>query len=868
MPQDFGRSPHSPGSPAERAQVAIAALAALSDGRQDGPLALANTLRQIESLISEYGHDSLPATRLTVARLRLRRGTALARLREVDAALEEFERLDGALGASSDPLLREVAAEASIARADQLRAVGRRDEALAALHGFTARYADAVQPHTQRLHAQGQLDLVRWLNESRNPGDGPAGNRPVVDACDALVAAHGRSDDGFEAGCVVLALRVKAAALREQADWAGTGDDSGAAALLEQADALAGEAWLRYADVDDELAEAELLDLMVDRVETQSSSEWILEETERLLRRFGDVDNPELRAGIARTLLLRAETQRALGDVDEALVTLNRLVSSYLESDDVMACQVAVQGVLERGDLLWQQGREDEALPDLLSVVRVFQNEGRASVDETVRLRAAEALTMTANMLAERLPCDPVAGGTRSVSWSVHNAPTGGFSDGSDDEAYALVVNTLVWLFASDRSRPIRRLVSGALDDLGRYQLSRGHIDAGVATCRRLAGLFVDDTDPEIACDVVAALLESGRALAACGRHQEALALYDLALGRPGVDHELTLGEILTETRSARLICKRQLTVEDGEAGDAAPPGEPVGSARGTVTEELRRAEGLQAEGDLRGSSTVYSRVIASCVAAGHPLPRCRCPYAMVRKAQNLDAQGDREAALACVEEALELQDGGRSMGTEHDIAHALRLKAILLDRLGRHEEELDVYAESVARWAASTDSELREIAASAMWAEGTALADQNRLALAAVTYRSAARRYLADAKPAIRLHGVEAALGLAELEQTQGRPGAAIEWYRAAIEAAAGQKAPDVREAGVRARVGLARAYAREGRSRLAAEQFSAALRASRYDVSERTRNGLKGELRDARSAAGGALSRLRRRLADLRRG
>lgn len=230
---------------------------------------------------------------------------------------------------------------------------------------------------------------------------------------------------------------------------------------------------------------------------------------------------------------------------------------------------------------------------------------------------------------------------------------------------------------ASRRLEQARRLAHSAaeLRDAGR---SAEAMDA----CDALVARFGESRDGAVRVVVASALFNKGHELSRLDRDGEALAAFDGLIERYGGDRETDMIDLLTQARVNRGASLTKLNRHD----------EALAEFGGVVR-------------DLAEPRSPRMREVDARATAGIALSLLR--------ARRYD-----DAILAADDGIA--RSGAHEPGPELQVAALLLLKAEALGGLGKHEDELEVYAEFVDRHGGTVDPEMSKLVAQALASRGS----------------------------------------------------------------------------------------------------------------------------------------------------
>lgn len=794
--------------------------------QQDGALARVAAIQAAQALIAEYERDDWHATRVLVARLRLREASLLAAVDEDDLALAKLAVL--AAAASTDDELGEASADAQLGRARLLWALRRQGEAFVDLRELISRIAVNRHPGIRYTHALAQHTLIGWITATTGPADGEAGRLRIIEACQHLVRDHADTEHPPEVFYVIQALRqeieqirIEVQALLEQ------GQEEPARVLELRIPVLADDAWLRYHELADAEVQASLANLLLD---SRDHLGLILTRpnAEKVLAAYSWSDAPELAPELAWALSVRAEAQRANGEVEAAGKTLAELQQRFGGSAEERVRNSLIWASSEQAILADQAGRTGEAVEILqrqLSWLAETYPAGDASVG--VRLRVAQALDLAADLLAARLPPEEPdeLDGTNGTDLDATEVPrVRQRPQGEIEQEYAAAVDLLVVRFAADQSSVIRGIVVQALFDRSRRQSRRHHLDEAEAGYRRLLGLFEHDLEHELL--VATAAMNLGFLLLAYrSDHAAALQVYDAAIERHSQATSPELRDALAKIASSRLTCANLMTelqqsVRYGDYEDFTP-------ADQAGLERLREQVIAADDAGNDAAAIELCDQILQRIDSPHPELRRRCLDALTRKAHHLHRLGRYEQALELNEEAIARYSGALEMSLQKDIAYAMLNKGFNLDKLGRHEAEAQAYAELMERFSGSNVRYLKQRVAMARHCLGVTLDDLGNATEAETVYRESMRIDLPASDPEIRLRGVRSAVNLSVQLRKDERHTDALDVANEAILAVGQRDDPRFRTELGRAHLAAARAHRGLQQPQLAIQAYEAVLAA-----------------------------------------
>ena len=233
---------------------------------------------------------------------------------------------------------------------------------------------------------------------------------------------------------------------------------------------------------------------------------------------------------------------------------------------------------------------------------------------------------------------------------------------------------------ASRRFEQARRLAQSAaeLTDAGRSAEAMDVWDALVTS-------FAESRDGAVRVMVASALFNKGHELSRLDRDEEALAAFDELIERFGDDRETEMIGLLTQARVNRGASLTTLNRHD----------EALAEFQGVVRDLAEPRSPRMREVDARATAGI----VLSLLRAGR-----------------------YDDAILAADDGISRSGGVSELGSELEIATLPLLKAEALGGLGKHEDELAVYAEFIDRYGGTVDPQMSLLVAQALASRGSIL--------------------------------------------------------------------------------------------------------------------------------------------------
>jgi len=792
-------------------------LSDLSDGLREmrsvasrnDPIATVDAVRLAEKLIDTHGGSSEPVTATAVAQLRIERGKLLEALGHPADAAQEFSTV-----AAQFPH-HWVGAEALDARSQLHHRLGNDLASLADLSLLDERYAESEEVEAQRFRALAHDFRLQWLADDASSSSAAGPWLDVIEVAQSIHPAHHNEGDEGDEGdetiqrCLAHALLWEARAWRAIAAGDDADDHPQASTRARHCadtlfDRYAHQASSAFRDLVAS-SESENIRTVDDPAETLALTERII----TLRREWAD----QPASLFADAGVRRGRALRSLGHSTQAYEGFASVVADYRDATEPDVIVSVAWAWAECVDILHTDDRTAAALVDVDRFALWAQTQPVASDLEGLRGALCSALSTRVDILHNATP-PPT-----STASAVGGAPVPADSPHSDalaldihESAYAAAVADLTSRFAHDPNDAIRTRVASQVFDLAHHQRTRNHFTEAEATYRVLVNEFADDTDALIRDTIVApAELNLGfLLLSLLGRPADAVAVYDAALARIGDTTSPRLRALVAKLNSSRataitLLHDSGLSVTDLEEDTLGA------EAREDIRRRVLQANALTDAGDFAAAVEIYRAVIAEHPHPTGPDLRRRICDVMVRMGHCLNRLTDWLDSVAFHHRFLDEFGTDVNMTIEKDVALGLSNLATALDRLGRHEEEIDAYERILRRWADSDVPYLRDRCARASWRKGATEYDLGRTQDAEQTYTAGAR-YLRDESVDTRIEAAKSGVNLSVLQRKLNRPDDAVRSARVVVDALSSVTASAAREQLAKAYLALARAQAEHG--------------------------------------------------------
>jgi tetratricopeptide (TPR) repeat protein len=341
---------------------------------------------------------------------------------------------------------------------------------------------------------------------------------------------------------------------------------------------------------------------------------------------------------------------------------------------------------------------------------------------------------------------------------------------GSADEALAAWAE-LLDSYSEDARTDVRELVARSLFARADVLRKAGRLEDALTDCERLDARFGGSDEPAgVALRAANGLICKALALEKLGRREEEIAAYDTLVDRYGgfSDEEL-------RKRVARALFNKALTLRELKRDeDAVATYQRLDTQFGGIDEPplvvnlasralLNRAVALDRLGRHEEEIHLYGELASRYAGATDPEVQGRAARALYNTALTLRQLQRRDEDVVAAYERLDAQFGAvnDSVAIMRLVSKGLLNRALAMDRLGRHEEEIQLYDTLAARYDDSTDPELRGRVAHALNNKAITLKDLNRLDDAMTVYDDLDARYGSPVEPAeVSEHVASALLG------------------------------------------------------------------------------------------------------------
>ena len=766
-------------------------------------------VREADRLEQRFGKDEWPATQLQIARIRYRKAELLEDLEYHQQALETYEQLGQDLQHSSFDDLREVAADAALARALLLT---RKDKpaALQAMQELLHTHAGSQHTGTRQTVAQTQLEVVRlWFLSDLEAPEGSSKFEQTIAACERMQAQIKDTDSVVEVRCLSHCLKLHAEALRQEADERQDLGEEETQALIAQSHALTEQHWLRHAGHADAQVRRMTLNAKINSLDTMAPAQ-ALAGYEQVLQQLGQDHEPSMQLPLARAWFNKTHAHYMLDQKAEALATAGALVQRFGAVDEP-AVQILVYNARRyRVRILNSMGERQTALAELAELEKMPEPEGLSDEQRNDwRLQQAKSMDLEADIWQALAP-------PQHERASGKDEDDQSLADSEMTQAelqHATVAERMLQRFGDDESAAVRTIVFDALFNLAVSQRDRLHFQVAEQTYQKLLEKFAQSTSPSLEDKVAVAYLNLAYLqMQLMGHNEDALKTYDLLVAHCGNSTRPIDRDTVARANASRLTCLNRLQTQGVKVSFGEQYEDVTLEQRDALRALVSKGKELQEVPQYREAIAQFDQVIDAHVESLHPELRAICLDALVNKGFCLGRLGQREAALAVNNEIIARYGDEMNISAEKDVALALSNKAVQLDKLGRHDEELEVYDEIIRRWQHNTVSYLRQRVARAMWSKAITLAERDAVA-AEPLYRSVIDRYLHAPEPEVRLEAAKACVSLGAMQRKQGRYEENVATQEKNLMALEGDAAPGAAEQLNWVRLQLARSYGKTGR-------------------------------------------------------
>lgn len=397
------------------------------------------------------------------------------------------------------------------------------------------------------------LTRCDWLLNTRwRPGDGfGALLREQVEALRADAARAAPTSSPGDLGAVPAAMAAAVAGALN--DRAGESSRRGAP---DEAVAIYGEVVRRFGDVANPELRVPTMSALLNRGVALAGlgrrEEWMAAYKE-VVRRYRATPSPDLREHVAKAL---GNIQAALGDPDsreEVIAACDETVALLGDATEPWLQARVAYALAREGYLLGELGRHEEAI----------------AVDQQVELRFGHS-------------ADPEQ--RRLVATAIHNRAVALRRLHRYDEAVAATAEVVGRCGGVD-SPQARDQVSAAFSEMTISLRALGRHDEAMAAYDEILERFGHADEPGVRVRVAYALARKGRRLADIGRPAEAIPLYDEVLGRFGDDD----GSVLAGPLVLVLRFKAEALRQVGRPWDAVEAEDEVIRRFGSRTEPAVR---------------------------------------------------------------------------------------------------------------------------------------------------------------------------------------------------------------------------------------------------------------------------------------
>lgn len=422
---------------------------------------------------------------------------------ELEAAIVELETsADGQPVVLVDGTTEASRLESIVDMAIELKELQRPDLALVHLKNLASRHRTATAIEIQRQRARAVLyeaECLRDLHQLDEAG-------VVAQACFSRYAGSGDPDLAGKGLHAIL----------DQA-WArmAAGEHEAAIGLVDQLR----ERWKDDPPSGSEYPYIHALFIKASALDSLGELAEAIDLTGHIAQLFPETSSSDVSEYAARALELRGAFLIDADRLEEAVVTLDEVLSHYGDRDDLD--DLLSSTLYRRAYPLWELGRRDEALASLELVERRFAD----ATDEAVRDDVASSL----NRMGERLA-----------------------SLGRRVEAIGRFDRT-VELFGDDPGPALRQATANALSWKGQCLRELGRDTEAATVYDEVAERYRTDPDPGLRRLVAGALLRKGRILEAACRFEEASDAYRRLIAQFHGDHASEEVDDITHTAREQL---------------------------------------------------------------------------------------------------------------------------------------------------------------------------------------------------------------------------------------------------------------------------------------------------------------------------
>lgn len=449
---------------------------------------------------------------------------------------------------------------------------------------------------------------------------------------------------------------------------------------------------------------------------------------DEFIERFGETDQPTLREGLARVLYERALALGRLGRVEEELTAYDEMADLLGDSEEMAVLIPLANGLVNKVGLLVDRGQLDQAIALGDEVVARFGD----SEEPLLREQVAKALAGRGNALGrkgdlagaltaygealERVAAESDPQSRETAAAMLVNRGVTYLKLGRDGEAIA-TLDEMLARFAEDDEPCLREQVAKAMVAKGTLLERSGRWGEALAVYRDFLTRFEAGAEEGRHDEGVAlVLLQSGEALSAVGRFEDAIGVYDLLVAQfADADGQATrescargwvkkglLLDALGKQEKAIAVYE-QILAEFGEVEDG--PGFDVAIARaltglGFCLGKLDRpAEAIAA----------FDRAIGRFDRAEDPELMAAIVTSLLGRAQQLEEQGSLDAALSAHDALASRVGEADDFNLRLLLARSKFARARALDRHGRHEEAAVAHRELTDWLGTVEDPRLRD---------------------------------------------------------------------------------------------------------------------------------------------------------------
>lgn len=808
-------------------------------------------VREADRLEQQFGKDEWPATQVLVGKIRLRKGELLDDLEYHQQALETFEQLSQDLQRSSLDDVREVAADAALAR---VRLLAKKDwpAASAAMEELLQTYAGSQHTGIRQTLALAHVDRIYWRHYSRR--EAPEGSNwpdQTIAACEQMEAQFSDTDSVTEVRSLGKCLQAHAEALRQRAEIAEEAEEVEEAEYSPQtadwraqADAVSAQHWQRHALHADVKVRQTALVAWMNSLEEKAPQQ-AMPAYEDVLQKLGEDQAPELQEQLAQAWFNLANAQHRLRQSPQALTTLQASHKRFAHSQDAYVQLLRGRAMRFAARIHHENGRHDEALALLGELERQPEQQGLTEPqrDAWQRLQVLSMQLQAEIWGAQAPPRHDQQSGVDESGARITVTPT------NAELQQAAVVQRMLQRFGDASDQQTQKLLLNSLFDLAVAQREHLHLEAAVQSYELLLQRFAKTIEDSRIASAYLNLAYLQMQL--LERNEDAIKTYDALLELIARSTRPVDRDTVAKANASRLTCLNRLQREGVNVSYGAQYEDLPLAQRDAVQALVDKGRELQDAEQYRAAVEQYDQVLAAHGESLHPALRAICLDALVSKGFCLGRLEQREAAIAVNNEVIARYGDDMNMSSDKDVALAFSNKAAQLYKLGRYAEEIEAYDEIIRRWQGNSVGYLRMRVARAMWSKGQTLSEIDPPQAEAV-YKQTRDRYLDAPEADVRLEGVKAAVSLGALMRKQGRYAEVIPMQEKHLQMLAGETAPGFAEQVNWLRIQLARTYGQTGQIEQQRAMYGELMSRPKGELSSKLLNTVLTEYQACKPEAG----------------